>query len=246
MKRVLFLILLIFLLPKIAQGYVIDFDKDGLSDKEEISVYFTDPADPDTDDDGYLDGDEIKFHYSPHFSGKTLSQADLDGDGLSDWLEILFHTNLNSPDSDNDGYSDFIEVSSGFDPLNAESVKLSKKIIINTGAQTLTVFLSGIPLNTFPVSTGKSGYETPIGVYQVENKHLRAWSNTYGLWMPYWLGFIGTTYGMHELPEWPGGFKEGEAHLGQPVSHGCVRLGVGPAAWLYNWADIGTEVVVQK
>lgn len=94
MKRVLFLILLIFLLPKLAQGYVIDFDKDGLSDKEEISVYFTDPAKADTDGDGYLDGDEIKHHYSPHFPNLTLSGSDLDGDGLSDWLELLFHTNL--------------------------------------------------------------------------------------------------------------------------------------------------------
>lgn len=61
----------------------------------------------------------------------------------------------------------------------------------------------------------------------------------------FWLGFIGSAYGIHELPEWPGGYKEGKSHLGRPVSHGCVRLGVGSAEWLFNWADIGTEVIIK-
>ncbi len=245
MKGVLFLILLIFLSPKLAQGYVIDFDKDGLSDKEEISVYFTDPAKADTDGDGYSDGDEIKYHYSPHFPNLTLSGSDLDGDGLSDWLELLFHTNLKNADTDGDGYSDFIEVNNGYDPLHRGKIKLKKTIVIDTKLQVLTSFLSDIPLNNFPISSGKPGYETPIGTYRIENKAARAWSKTYRLWMPFWLGFVGSAYGIHELPEWPGGYKEGENHLGRPVSHGCVRLGVGPAEWLFNWADIGTEVIVK-
>jgi lipoprotein-anchoring transpeptidase ErfK/SrfK len=63
--------------------------------------------------------------------------------------------------------------------------------------------------------------------------------------MPYWMAIVpGGKFGIHELPEWPGGYKEGANHLGTPVSHGCVRLGVGPAQTVYNWADIGTPVVV--
>ena len=58
--------------------------------------------------------------------------------------------------------------------------------------------------------------------------------------------FIGTKYGLHELPEWPGGKKEGEDHLGTPVSGGCIRLGVGAAKELYEWADVGTEVIISK
>ena len=37
-----------------------------------------------------------------------------------------------------------------------------------------------------------------------------------------------------------------ESHLGKPASHGCVRLGIGPAKELYDWAPIGTRVVVVK
>jgi lipoprotein-anchoring transpeptidase ErfK/SrfK len=33
-------------------------------------------------------------------------------------------------------------------------------------------------------------------------------------------------------------------NFGQPMSHGCVNIPTGKAAWLYNWAPQGTVVVV--
>ena len=32
-------------------------------------------------------------------------------------------------------------------------------------------------------------------------------------------------------------------NFGTPMSHGCVNLSQGDAAWLYNWAPVGTKVV---
>lgn len=61
--------------------------------------------------------------------------------------------------------------------------------------------------------------------------------------MPHSLRFYGG-YFIHELPYWPGGYREGEDHLGQRVSHGCVRLGVGVAEDVYKFADVGTPVIV--
>ena len=58
--------------------------------------------------------------------------------------------------------------------------------------------------------------------------------------------FSGRGHGIHELPEWPNGAKEGEGHLGTPVSYGCIRLGVGDAEFAYNWADIGTPVYIHQ
>ncbi len=247
MKKIFLLLFLgCFLnLPMLVQANELDTDTDGLTDWEEQNIYYTDPFQADTDNDGYLDGEEITKHYSPHAQDKTLSQTDLDNDGLSDWLELQFKTNLNNPDTDYDGHNDFDEILNSYDPNNQQPVKLTQKIIIDTRQQLLTATLDNIPLATFPVSTGKKGYETPRGLYTINNKVPRAWSKTYGLWMPYWMSFIGSQYGIHELPEWPGGFKEGQNHLGTPVSHGCVRLGIGPAQWLYNWANIGTSVEVQ-
>jgi len=34
--------------------------------------------------------------------------------------------------------------------------------------------------------------------------------------------------------------------FGTPVSHGCVNLRVSQARWLYNWAPVGTRVVVHQ
>ncbi len=87
--------------------------------------------------------------------------------------------------------------------------------------------------------------DTPRGEFKVSNKHPRPWSKQYGLYMPYWMAIMSSgKYGIHELPEWPSGYKEGENHLGTPVSHGCVRLGVGAAKRVYEWAEIGTPIII--
>jgi len=243
--KTIFISLIFLFIPVFVFSQIADTDGDGLSDTEEQTLYYTNMYNSDTDADGFLDGEEILAHFSPHAAAKSLSQTDYDMDELSDWQELQFHTDINRADTDGDGWSDFDEITSGYNPLNHEPEKLAKKITIDLSDQILTATLAGIPLAAWPVSTGKPGYATPTGNYQINNKVERAWSKTYGLWMPYWMSFIGYQYGIHELPEWPGGIKEGVNHLGIPVSHGCVRLGIGPAAWLYNWAEIGTQVYVQ-
>lgn len=101
-------------------------------------------------------------------------------------------------------------------------------------------------INSYRVSTGKWSMPTPVGQFAINSKDPKAYSRTYNLYMPYWMAFIGHEYGIHELPETPSGRKEGESSLGVPVSHGCVRLGVGSAAEVYNWAEIGTPVFIHK
>lgn len=120
-----------------------------------------------------------------------------------------------------------------------------KYIDINLESQVMVIFQDGKALEAFVVSSGKRGMETPKGDHQIYNKAQRVWSKKYGLYMPYWMAIISDgSVGIHELPEWPGGFKEGAFHLGIPVSHGCVRLGVGSAQRVFDWAEIGTPVIV--
>jgi hypothetical protein len=120
-----------------------------------------------------------------------------------------------------------------------------KYIDVNLESQTMALFEDGKMLDAYPVSSGKRGMDTPKGEYKIENKARRPWSKRYSLYMPYWMAIVPNgLFGIHELPEWPGGYKEGANHLGRPVSHGCVRLGVGPAERVWNWAEIGTPVVV--
>lgn len=119
-----------------------------------------------------------------------------------------------------------------------------KKIVIHLKTQTMDVVENGEVLHSFTISSGKRGMQTPTGTFTVLNKSPRAYSKTYGLYMPYWMAFTTRGHGIHELPEWPNGYKEGENHLGTPVSHGCVRLGVGSAKTVYEWAEVGTVVEV--
>ncbi len=43
----------------------VDTDDDGLSDQDEITIWGTDPSNPDTDGDGFLDGQEVESGYNP-------------------------------------------------------------------------------------------------------------------------------------------------------------------------------------
>jgi len=116
-------------------------------------------------------------------------------------------------------------------------------IEVNLSRQTMYLFNGNEEVGAYTVSTGAWDTPTPVGTRTISGKTQMAWSSKYGLYMPYW-NDIGGGYGIHELPEWPGGYKEGESHLGIPVSHGCIRLGVGPAEVVYNWAPIGTQVFI--
>jgi hypothetical protein len=120
-----------------------------------------------------------------------------------------------------------------------------KYIDISISNQVMTLFEDGTKINSFLVSTGKYGMPTPLGTFSIKRKETNHWSSTYGLWMPFSMNFYGAYY-IHELPYWPSGYREGENHLGIRVSHGCVRLGIGPAEYVFNWAEIGTPIYVHN
>ncbi len=235
--------LLLFSTPALAA----DMDGDKVSDEDEINVYYTNPESADTDGDGFSDFDEIKNNYSPHAAGLRLWEYDYDKDGLHDKLERVIGTDLGKADTDGDGYLDGDEVYHGFDPRNADSqALLPQKIEIGIKEQRLRISSGLAILGEYLVSTGTYDMATPLGQFQIDNKHPKAWSANYGLWMPWWMSLQHGYFGIHELPEWPGGIKEGQNHLGQRVSHGCVRLGVGPAKLVYDWARLGTPVFIKE
>ncbi|MHB8904005.1 MAG: L,D-transpeptidase family protein [Patescibacteria group bacterium] len=173
-----------------------------------------------------------------------LEKIDSDHDGLSDALELKFKTNPLNPDSDSDGYKDGEEVDWGYNPLSSSTKKLAQKIIIDLKKQKLKYLVSDVILKEFPISSGKASMKTPSGTFKIVNKSKKAWSNTYKLWMPYWLGFSNGNYGIHELPIWPNGYREGANHLGKPVSHGCVRLGTGAAQYIYERVAVGISIII--
>ena len=98
-------------------------------------------------------------------------------------------------------------------------------IQIDKAAQQMTVSADGEQLYTWPVSTGRAGYDTPDGAYspfRMDRDHYsREWDDAP---MPYSIFFTQQGHAIH-----------GTYHrsLGRPASHGCVRLSVKNAATLW-------------
>jgi hypothetical protein len=82
-------------------------------------------------------------------------------------------------------------------------------------------------------STGRPGLETTPGVWTVYLKSLRFWSEKYSSWMPY-ASFFHNGEGLH-------GYGDVPAY---PASHGCVRLPMPEAPWVYQFASMGSTVFV--
>ncbi len=222
---------------------MLDTDGDRLLDSWENQIFHTDPTKRDTDDDGFEDRIEVEKRFNPIGKG-SLKEADADKDGLTDRLELAFGSDPLNSDTDGDTYSDGKEVMEAYSPTSTLRELLPKLIRINIATQELTQNVMGIAIKTHRVSTGLPRTPTPLGTYKILQKHPRAWSHSAKLWMPYWMHFSGRGHGLHELPEWPGGRKEGEAHLGRKASHGCVRMGIGSAKEVYEWTPSGTPVTI--
>jgi hypothetical protein len=99
-------------------------------------------------------------------------------------------------------------------------------IIIDKSAQKMTVTVNGEDRYTWPVSTGRSGYDTPSGDFQpfrMEKEHYsREWDDAP---MPHSIFFTKIGHAIHGTYE--------VRNLGRPASHGCVRLAPQNAATLF-------------
>lgn len=138
------------------------------------------------------------------------------------------------------------DLSPAFLPL---ALPTEKSIEIDISSQWLKTRQDGKMLGEYQISSGKRSTPTRIGNFKVLEKLPIA----YGCgadgqcWkMPYWIGIYlsgNQENGIHELP-FINGRREGAKSLGWPVSHGCVRLGIGPAELVYHWAEVGIPVNV--
>jgi len=96
---------------------------------------------------------------------------------------------------------------------------------IDKSSQRMAVSVDGAPRYNWPVSTGRSGYGTPSGVFQPQSMARHYFSRKYyNAPMPhaifFYYGFA--IHGTNDL-----------ARLGGPASHGCVRLHPSNAATLF-------------
>ncbi len=107
-------------------------------------------------------------------------------------------------------------------------------MVISLDEQRAYVYRNGLRIGVSTVSSGKTGYETPTGVFTILQKHKDHKSNLYDdAPMPF----------MQRLT-WDGVALHAGRLPGYPASHGCVRLPYEFARRLFDVTNFSMTVVV--
>jgi lipoprotein-anchoring transpeptidase ErfK/SrfK len=125
-------------------------------------------------------------------------------------------------------------------------------IVIRRGSNLLTLYNGARYVRQFKVATGQSIYPTPLGRFQI----VVMWKNPW--WYPppdpwakgekptppgpgnplgtRWMGISAPGVGIHGTPD--------SASIGYSLSHGCVRMLIPQAEWLFEHVIVGTPVYI--
>ena len=130
--------------------------------------------------------------------------------------------------------------------------KFGPVIVIRRGANELRYYLGARLERTFGVATGQSVYPTPTGMFSIVDMQRDPW------WRPpdspwaqglkpippgpgnplgtRWMGLSAPGVGIHGTPD--------DASIGYSASHGCIRMLIPDAEWLFQHVHVGTPVVI--
>ncbi len=125
-------------------------------------------------------------------------------------------------------------------------------IVIDRGRNALDLYRGMSPWRHFTVATGQQIYPTPLGRFQI----VAMWKNPW--WYPpsspwaagekpvppgpgnplgtRWMGISAPGVGIHGTPD--------AASLGYSASHGCIRMAIPQAEWLFDHVAVGTPVYI--
>lgn len=127
---------------------------------------------------------------------------------------------------------------SGELPEVARSGNGTRWIDVDLTNQAVYAYEGDVMVNSFIVSTGTWLTPTVTGQYKIYVKYRSAKMSGPGYYLPDvpYIMYFYKGYGLHGT-YWHNNF-------GTPMSHGCVNLRTDDAAWIYNWASVGTVVNV--
>jgi len=126
-------------------------------------------------------------------------------------------------------------------------------IVINRGENTLRLYDGRRLVRTFRVATGQAIYPTPAGLWRIVDKQRDPWwyPPTYDSWAKglkpvppgpgnplgtRWMGLNAPGVGIHGT--------DAPTSIGYSASHGCIRMQVPEAEWLFEHVRLGTPVVI--
>jgi lipoprotein-anchoring transpeptidase ErfK/SrfK len=136
-------------------------------------------------------------------------------------------------------------------------------IVVSLSAQEAYLYRGEYRIASSHISSGREGYRTPVGHFQVIRKDEDHRSSLYGDYVddsgrvvtanvdrrrdprPLHSHFVGTP--MPYFLEFSPGYGLHQGYLpGVPASHGCIRMPYWKARQFYNSARVGTPVVVKS
>lgn len=137
--------------------------------------------------------------------------------------------------------------------VNAPDVKPGPVIVIHRGVNRLILFYGSRYVRSFAVATGQPIYPTPLGHFGIVVKQMNPWwyPPTQDAWAAglqpvppgpgnplgtRWMGLSAPGVGIHGTSEpWS---------IGHSESHGCIRMQIPDAEWLYAHVRVGTPVFI--
>jgi tetratricopeptide (TPR) repeat protein len=123
------------------------------------------------------------------------------------------------------------------------------RIEVDLSERWVTVYENHKVIRSFICCTGRSNAPTLPGRYEVLDKLPMAYASKWNLKMPLWLGIYwagGSQNGFHALPILSNGRTLWRNALGTGCSYGCIVLDNSDAQFLYDWAELGTVVLVER
>ena len=137
--------------------------------------------------------------------------------------------------------------------LPAAAATSESIIVIHRGVNRLYLYNGVRLVRTFPVATGQAIYPTPLGHFQIVVKWVNPWwyPPTQDAWArglkpvppgpgnplgTRWMGLSAPGVGIHGTDDpWS---------IGHSESHGCIRMQVASAEWLFTHVQVGTPVFI--
>ena len=130
---------------------------------------------------------------------------------------------------------------------NASNSRTSYLLVVDKSAHRVIAMVGGNgywrPVRDMPCSVGASGTPTVEGSFTVGDRGGSFGSGyTCWYWTQIWSGYL-----FHSVLYNPGSQTSlQDGRLGMNISHGCVRMRIGDAHWIYSTVPSGTKILIYR
>lgn len=116
---------------------------------------------------------------------------------------------------------------------------LHRYLRVNLSEQKLYAYEDGYLVKEFLISSGRRPLVTPTGEFTVFRKLATHLYSGPGYYLP------GVKWNLNFKPSYYIHGTYWHNNFGHPMSHGCVNMRTEEAGWVYEFADIGTKVIIE-